>query len=376
MAVGKEGKKDFEDSPWTLKQIARYPFLSSARSYIKEEGPPLEEIINSRMWGMSRQRGKERVIQALEDGKVDNRSLSDEVECEIELFSYPIARILVSCVSDNFLTRRYALGEAEKMMVDLNNESSSTLLDIGAELGLKGVHTGDGVSMSFITYLENTERLRAPEWKLVNQDLRSGEIFLDEKRYRRIMKEKLVYKISDELPLPVNDDLIDAFESQITEIQELLEKVRAEFVEVDLGKVETELFPPCIKKLLALQREGINLSHEARFAMTAFMHKIGMTEEGILNMFSESPDFDKNLALYQIEHIIGKVSGTEYTPPGCDLMKTNGICHDLDSLCRQEWMKHPLRYYSFKKKHSSGESKSSEDEEDNSEDEENKNDER
>ncbi len=120
--------------------------------------------------------------------------------------------------------------------------------------------------------------------------------------------------------------------------------------DVDMGEVETELFPPCIKKLLAGQKEGENLSHEGRFSLTAFLKKVGLSEDEIIDIFREAPDFDVEMASYQIQHIIGEISGTEYTPPGCDTMKTNGICFNPDSLCEQEWMKHPLSYYSIKKK--------------------------
>ena len=55
-------------------------------------------------------------------------------------------------------------------------------------------------------------------------------------------------------------------------------------------------------------------------------------------------------ARYQVEHITGKTSGTEYTPPGCDTMKSNSICFNPDSLCNKEWMNHPLSYYRIKGK--------------------------
>ena len=66
-------------------------------------------------------------------------------------------------------------------------------------------------------------------------------------------------------------------------------------------------------------------------------------------MFSESPDFDEDIAGYQIKHITGELNGTEgYSPPECKTMKTNGLCHNPDTLCQQEWMNHPLTYYRVK----------------------------
>jgi DNA primase large subunit len=56
------------------------------------------------------------------------------------------------------------------------------------------------------------------------------------------------------------------------------------------------------------------------------------------------------LARYQVEHITGKISGTEYTPPNCDTLKSNNICFQPDGLCKKTWMIHPLIYYKYKGK--------------------------
>jgi DNA primase large subunit len=71
-----------------------------------------------------------------------------------------------------------------------------------------------------------------------------------------------------------------------------------------------------------------------------------MSADEIIKLFGTSPDFDESKTRYQVEHITGKISGTEYTPPECDTMRTYGICIDADSLCKR--ISHPLSYYSKK----------------------------
>ncbi|MFP4609185.1 MAG: DNA primase [Candidatus Aenigmatarchaeota archaeon] len=344
-----------EDRSWSLVDMARYPFLSDAKKDIKEEAPSLEELLEEDGWGPVRRRGKERVIEALNDKQVKIKSMRGEIERENELFSYPISRMLVSSISDNFLSRRYSLGEAERVVSELERENDDDkLLSIAGELDIKAEKEEEDdeekFTVFFADFLEATERLRSPEWKLVNQDLRKGEVYLGRKRLIRLMKERIFSLVQEGLPVPVSDIIIKNLDKHIEEIKEVLEETRTEIKDIDLGKVEDELFPPCIKRLLASQKEGQNLSHEARFAMTAFLKKVGLSEEEIISYFQDAPDFDREMASYQIEHIIGEISGTEYSPPGCALMKTNGICFDPDSLCEQEWMNHPLTYYSFKKK--------------------------
>ena len=345
-----EDSTELQEYSWSLENMARYPFIDDSKRYIKNEGPPLEELIRDRLWSEVRRRGFERVIQAVKNGNIKDKSITKKSEQEIELFSYPVARILVSSIDDNYLIRRYALGEAEKFLRNLMRESSERVLDIGEEFEVEAKAVNDSITLYFASYLENTEHLKSPEWKLINQDLRDGEVYLSLEKFQRILKESYFLKIIEDLPRPVNTKLVDAFKNQIKRIEEILEETRAEFTEMDFGEVDTEKFPPCIKKLISLQREGANLSHEERFALTSFLHKVGFSEDEIISIFSESPDFNKEMARYQIEHITGIISGTEYTPPNCDTMKTNAICFDPDSLCDREWMTHPLKYYSVKMK--------------------------
>ncbi len=349
------------DTDWSLRDKARYPFLEESKDYIKEEGPSFEELLNDRIWGEARRRGKKRVLQALEKGRVLGRDIEDEVEQEEELFSYPIARMLVSSVGDNYLVKRYVLAESEKITDDISREDDDKILKIASRLGFDADKDGSHFTLHFSDYLESTERLKSPGWKLVNQDLREGLVYLEKDKFIRTIKEKVSEIISDGLPAPTSDLILENFASELEEIEESLESIKTDIEEVDMGEVETELFPPCIKKLLAGQKSGENLSHEGRFALTAYLKKVGLSEEEIVEIFKEAPDFDIDLASYQIQHIIGEISGTEYTPPGCGTMKTNGICFDPDSLCEQEWMNHPLSYYRIKKKDSDKEQEEEQD---------------
>jgi len=338
------------DSDWNLRDMAKYPFIGDAKKYIREEAPSFDELIQNRLWGEVRKRGKERVLQTLSEGRVRIRDLGEEIEQEEELFSYPIARMLVSSIGDDYLLRRYALGEAERVSEELFRENDEKILSLASTLDFDAAKREDGFAVHFVDYLENTERLRSPGWKLVNQDLREGRVYLGKRKFVRILKERVYSVVSEGLPSPTSDRILERFDSELEEIKEELESVRTRMEEVDMGEVETDLFPPCIKKLLAGQKEGENLSHEGRFALTAFMKKVGLSEDEIIDIFREAPDFDVDMASYQIQHIIGEISGTEYNPPGCDTMKTNGICFNPDSLCEQDWMTHPLSYYSIKKK--------------------------
>ena len=113
--------------------------------------------------------------------------------------------------------------------------------------------------------------------------------------------------------------------------------------------MENQYLPPCISHIMEMSKQGLNLPHSARFALVTFLKALGMDYDGIIRVFSESPDFDESKSEYQIKHITGELAGTDgYTPPECKTMKTNGLCYCPDTLCQQEWMNHPLSYYRVK----------------------------
>jgi len=107
-----------------------------------------------------------------------------------------------------------------------------------------------------------------------------------------------------------------------------------------------------MKYLLAKVKKGENLSHLARFAITSFLVNIGFSIDEIVDLWRSSPDFDENIARYQVEHIAGlRGSGTKYIPPSCKTLKVHGIC---PSGVECDEKKNPLKYYYRKLKERKG----------------------
>ncbi|MCK5559688.1 MAG: DNA primase regulatory subunit PriL, partial [Thermoplasmata archaeon] len=95
-----------------LQRLAKYPFLEESLKYIKETGPSFDELLNNIAYQSAWAAGKTRLMEALEKGEIAEHGFSTEGECLVELLSYITARILVSCVQDDYLLKRYALAEA------------------------------------------------------------------------------------------------------------------------------------------------------------------------------------------------------------------------------------------------------------------------
>ena len=333
-----------------VRLAARYPFLKESAKYLKDQGVTLDSLISSRAYESARLRGRDRVLEVLDGNVIQDHSMANEIEATIELLSYPVARMIVSAVADPMFVKRYAIAEAKRARRWLKNADLDFVIGAADELGFKVAKEDGSLAISFTDFLRYSSGMRSKEWKLINQSVKSGKVLLNSYKVTRLIEQLIADRIASELPLEVNDEIINAFSSTAGGIRLALEEEKKSRQTKDMGKVSIVRFPPCMRKLLSMMQAGENVPHSGRFALVTFLHALGMESEDILHIFSTAPDFDESKAVYQIKHIVGETSGTEYTTPECSTMKSYGTCHDPDSLCNQEWMTHPLKYYRAKGK--------------------------
>jgi DNA primase large subunit len=327
---------------------AKYPFLKESARFLKESGPSLDQLVGSMAYEQARLRGRDRVMEALELGKIDDHPMTSKIDAALELLSYPVARMIVSAVAEPQFVKRYAIAEAKKADERLRKEDVTFITKVAEEFGLKIIQEDGGLAVDFADFLRFSSTMRNKDWKLVNQRIVRGRVLVTKIRLVRLIQQMLTDKISSELPLEVNDTILSTFALDIDEIKRVLEEKREQYKAKGMGRLSIVRFPPCMRKLLKMIQSGENVPHTGRFALVAFLHTLGMDSEEILETFSSAPDFDASKSKYQIDHITGEISGTEYTPPECSTMKSYGICFDPDELCKR--IKHPLSYYRVKGK--------------------------
>ena len=328
-------------------QAARYPFLSGSAQYAEENSADIESLIKSPSYESARKRGLERVLSAISQYKVSDVSLLQEYDRLMEVLSYPYARMIVSCVNDRFLTKRYALAEASRMNDLLLNDRRSEMA-VAEELEVRSTVDSEGmISMHFSDYLRFSHVMKAVEWKLINTDLKDGFVRLSSDRFDRLLQNALQERIEAELPLNMPDGFRKAMRGDTDHVSMILSDTKKKLSPTGGGGMNPDYLPPCIKAILASAQNGVNLPHSARFALVSYLHALGLSYEQIIGLFAQSPDFDESKSSYQIKHITGEERGGEgYTPPECATMKTNGICFDPDNLCAK--INHPLSYYRIK----------------------------
>jgi len=329
-----------------LAALAKYPFLREASAYIRAEGISLEDLLSDPAYGRARSVGKARVLESLERGPAEARVAIATGDQFAHLLAYPVARILVSAIADTYLIRRYALREAVAAEARLASDSDDAVLHLANQLGVDLRREDGAFRLHFADFLRHTHTMRETPWKLINQRLNRGYIALRREKAVRVLRNAIQRRIEEGLPLPVNDGILEAFRADVRDIRAKLDEKKATFKAEEVGRVSITRFPPCMYNLLAQIQNHENVPHMGRFAIVSFLHHIGMNNEEIFRIFGDVPDFAVDVTKYQIDHITGTTSPTEYTPPECSTMKSYGICPGPDRICLT--IRHPLSYYRVK----------------------------
>lgn len=333
-----------------LPILARYPFLKDAKFYVKEQGVTVNELITDPVYERARSIAIERLEHAFEHKDIGVRRLTNDSDCIMELYSYPIARMITCCIADSYFTRRYALGEAVRFYKNLNKEPISFLIDVIKEFNFNIQFDEDTkyISIYFTDYITHAPT-RYKNWKLVNRQMRKGYVTIDSKDLSRLAQEALRKRINEELlEKPCHELIRKTFLADINRIQNKVTSQRKNNELIPMGKLDVEKLPPCMKVLLANVQAGENVAHMGRFALVSFFNSLRLTQQNIIDFFNAAPDFDEEKSRYQIDHITGRVNATMYTPPACSKMKTYGLCpsEKIDEICKKT--SHPLSYYKYK----------------------------
>ena len=326
---------------------ARYPFLQSARNAVATAEVDLTQVVMTEQAVVSR--ALERIELALDEGVVGDQHRRTRVE----LLSYPVARVLVSLVDVHILTRKYARAEAETAYQRFQRDRQASELksrrrkrlslpELLAEFDLSGAVTemADGYHVRVGAYLDLAADQWGDEWRLVNRTLTEGEVSVTEQELLVLLRQAVKQRVETGLPLTVPKAVASELDDEQARINELLADLE---LMRDIDTVVPEQFPPCMTYLLDAVHKGEHLEHHSRFAIASFLTSIGLTTDEIVEMFEVNPGFGEDVTRYQVDHIRGATSATDYSPPSCATMQSYGDCVNMDDRC--DTISHPLAYY-------------------------------
>jgi len=318
---------------------ARYPFLDAAREAVDEAAVDLADLV-ARDDPPAVERAVGRVEAALSG---DTTGEPDLRRPRVELLSYPIARVLVSLVDDPVLTRKYARAEAvtahrrftEDFDADELRSASGERMDrdrLRREFDLSATAGDDGYRVAVGDYLTLSGDLPGDRWRLAGRALADGGVPVDEEELHLLLRQAVERRVGEGLPLPVPEAIASELAGAVEAVEDLLADLE---LSGDIDAVVPDLFPPCLQRLAARERDGA-LPESDRFVLTSFLTAIGM-DDGDVAAFCEDGDD------YRADRIATADGGTEYPPPSCETMAEYGLCVEKDEVC--ETVPHPLKYY-------------------------------
>lgn len=350
----------------------KYPFLANLKDIMNSRWPglSLSELLKSRT-GIIYERALEMLKVAVSRGQI---KYSTKTATEDEVVAFHIALMIIGLIRNKWLRDRFAVSFSKYAYEFLKREPAENLEAIARSLGIDVKYDTSNCpkipllkknvlfykiipfSLSVNDYLKYTKRLvNDPKYALINQIVDHGRVFVEKEVLTRILVEAIADNIRgkvifiDEIPndlKPVIEDIKKELGIEERKYGQQTDFLQIEERVLEKGKttvIDYKAFPPCIQSLIEQLKRGENLSHQARFAVAAFLARIGVSVDDILELFRNAPDFNEKIARYQVEHIAGlRGSRKQYLPYSCSTMKSLGLCPLTEGDCNA---KNPLVAY-------------------------------
>jgi len=340
--------------------FAEYPFLPGAASLVDEMSPSLQDVLTDPTFERARELGRARIRAAIDDptGATALEELA-RASREERFLSFLYARLVLSAAPGAAPLRRWAVAEAKRSWSRLDSAELDELVEVARRLGHEYDAVGREVGLRLTDYLRLATAIREGDFRLVRQGVAHGSVVVGRPRAARLLQEGIRLGLTQPIDLaPSVRDLLRAREAEfLSEIERRVPAPTARLTSAQ-GPILPDRFPPCIRKMRRMLEAGENLSHSGRFALAAFLHRVGADPETIVDAYRGAPDFDESITRYQVEHITGHDEGRGYTPPECATLRTHGLCfregdptgprpedRERDRLCYDERMNRPLWYY-------------------------------
>lgn len=308
----------------------------------------IEFILNSNDSSASRIRNEAEEFIAR---SVEERGISPGIGND----AFRLALWILAAIDESVLTARVINQQRDYLENSLRKENPEDVEEYAGKVGIGVTYdVTDGLfSIPVEEFLRSTRRLSGSRYRLRSQAVRGGLVYAVQETVAKVIREHFVartFEIVDRIDVSSAREILGEWSEFAQRMKKLYRENHAKKT-MELGEIDFKLFPPCIKEYLKELHDGVNLPHIARLTLASFLHKVGMKGENIAEQFKTAPDFDPRTTEYQVKHITGEISGVEYSPPKCATLQANHICYKGDdTLCNQEWLKHPLWYYEVKKR--------------------------
>src|SRR3990172_6903831 len=115
--------------------FANIPCTAGAPEYLRMSDIGSNDLCTQAAFESIRLTGKERVLEVVQAGAIKYRRYN-KLAAEKELLAYPIARIIVSCINNSYLTKRYALAVARLLYEHIIELKIDVLKELAADFSI------------------------------------------------------------------------------------------------------------------------------------------------------------------------------------------------------------------------------------------------
>ena len=269
-------------------RLIQYPFSVRARQLSQKLAPDIHSLIATLEIDENEyiiEAAEERILAALDHSEI--RTVNTNQDSDVLV--YPLARLIVEKINHPRLKEYQAEAESKAVNKHLSKESDEFVLNLcntafewerestgnvsqRAKLPLQ-IRSAE-FRIRYENFLEVSPEFHSESWKFINRYVDSGWVSIRKSELHRLISGKfkqLIILSSIKVP-----DLSGRFTEAVQRIEsELRVKVhKSEPIKITENIVTA--FPPCIAQMHEDAIQGKNLSHEARFALAAFLLKIGI----------------------------------------------------------------------------------------------------
>ena len=328
------------------KDLARYPFLREALSYVTKNEFKIEDLDNSEFYHLI-EKAKSKIEHYLFDGKLAYQIDYDkthEIIVQEEVIIFLISLLLIKSISIDSVTKKFALFESmrfEKYLIsDLDNSNQDDkfvkliLYKIFEDLFQTKVDLEVDIfnfyKIKINDYLDHPIAFQEREWNLVNRTVNKGYVYLDGSEIVRLFRNELYLLIIDRIkkmnPEMIPDIIMSVSNSLRSRWEKMYPPLRA--------TGHKDITPPCIQHIFNQINKGENLSHPARVLLGTFLIYSNKSMDEMIDLFKRLPDYNEKITRYQLEHLAGKRgSPKQYFVPSCEKIKLNNLCFET-VVCR------------------------------------------
>lgn len=294
-----------ERLPSGLQFSARYPFSRAAKELLIGKSIDIDYS--------AMERAKKRVTSAIAHSDIPTLETDDAKLLERELISYPISKMIISLADRRFMNR-YIDAEVRRAIRHLRENEEETFA-LARDLGLEN----NKFSVDVRSYLKFLPKAR--ESRLLVHELRNGVVSLNQSTFMLLLSEMIRRAVSAGLPIKV-ESIPPTLKRDVEDAAKALNE---EFKEIRRGEIKLVAsgeLAPCMAAIMEKLKAGEHVGHTARWAFATYMLKRNYDVDALVNLFSNTPNFNEKTTRYQIDYVRKKGYGV----PNCANIDSYGLC--------------------------------------------------